>query len=207
MQKVAMIDMDETIVDWASVMIPALKDLESSEESGKYDYSDTWKVEKTYPFINKRLKYIMSKQGFWTSLKPIESGLELYRKILKTEKFVVYLLSKCRKECSLAWKEKIDWIHKYLGYDANIYLVTDKKYIYGDLLIDDVIENAEDFLSRNPKARVIMPSRTYNNCYLNERVYRWNDSPIKKTISNAGVVTNVYDFRGPLQVIKQVLNG
>lgn len=206
LKKIALIDMDYVLCDYQATMEPYLKSLESPEEVNKYDYSNMWVLEKEYPHIKRRLHPIMSKQGFWTGLKPIDAGLQLYKYI--SERFETYILSKALKNCSLAWKEKVDWLHKYIGNNIEIMLVTNKKLVVGDLLVDDMPENAEDFLKLNPKGRVIMPIRKHNESLLfgpcDDRIDLWDDSLHFVERPN-GLPTQLYNFKIPYATIEEVL--
>lgn len=205
-KKIALIDMDYVLCDYQATMEPYLKSLESPEEVDKYDYSNMWVLEKEYPHIKRRLHPIMSKQGFWTGLKPIDAGLQLYKYI--SERFETYILSKALKNCSLAWKEKVDWLHKYIGNNIEIMLVTNKKLVVGDLLVDDMPENAEDFLKLNPKGRVIMPIRKHNESLLfgpcDDRIDLWDDS-LYFTERLNGTPTQSYNFKIPYDTINTIL--
>jgi 5'(3')-deoxyribonucleotidase len=147
----------------------------------------------------------MSKQGFWTGLKPYEAGLELYRYI--AERFETYILTKALKECSLAWKEKVDWVHKYIGNDVGIMVVTEKKLVKGDLLFDDLPENCHNWLETNPNGRVIMPNRRYNTLRVNEesRINVWNDNQLEKYTDSSGSTDTRFDFSVPHKVINEIL--
>ena len=205
-KKIALVDLDGCLCRFDDSMIPALKNMESPAEVGTYDYSDVWKLQQGRPYMKARIKSIMSKQGFWTGLKPYEAGLELYRYI--AERFETYILTKALKECSLAWKEKVDWVHKYIGNDVGIMVVTEKKLVKGDLLFDDLPENCHNWLETNPNGRVIMPKRRYNFNRINgeNRIHLWDDSPTKQYISDFGeVIKEDYDFSVPHKVIEEVL--
>lgn len=196
-------------------MIPMLKSLESEEEAGKYNYEgNLWDIEK-HKGIRNRINLIMSKQGFWTNLKPLEAGLTLYKYI--SERFDTYILTKARKECSLGWKEKVDWIHKYIGNNVNILVVTEKKIVMGDLLFDDYYKNATNWLVNNPNGRVLIPKRKSNRKEeaenKDERIVFWDDS-LKgmNTYYQSEPLTqqqkdnmSVYDFTVPHNLIDSIL--
>lgn len=216
-KKIALVDLDFVLCDWSEGIIPELKKLESPEEATmNYDYSDTWKLGDKYPYIENRIRLVMSKRGIWKNLKPIWAGMRLYRDIEK--RFDTYILSKASKHCDLVWGEKAEWVHRHLGYETNMMLVTDKKHICGDLLFDDMPENAEYFLELNPKGRVIMPIRKHNEFLLfgecDDRIALWDDSPTEEYISG-DIKLDVghdeigkklsYDFTVPHKVIEEVL--
>lgn len=217
-KKVALVDLDYTISDWHGSMIPELLKLESSDEVGKYDYSNTWKLEAQYPHISNRIKAIMSKRGFWKNLKPIEAGMQLYRYI--NERFKTYIVTKANKYCDLVWGEKAEWVHKNLGYDVNLMVVTDKEQIKGDLLFDDDTRNVVSFLKTNPQGKVIIPIRPHNASFtirsdINPKRYcMWDDSPtnhyisgeIKLDVGNDKIGKKFcYDFTLPHRIINEVL--
>ncbi len=207
-KKIALIDLDHTVVDWDAGMIPLLKELESPEEKGLYDYSDMWALEKKHPHIANRFHSIHSKQGFWLNLKPIQAGLDLYHEASKN--FKVYILTKALKWCSLAWKEKVDWIHKWIGKDVEIMVVTDKQLVRGDFLYDDLPKNAIDWLNNNPDGRVLMPTRAHNKQFQattnDNRVTFWDDTKTVSKMDAFGDNEIVTDFHIPHQFLKSILN-
>ncbi len=212
MEKIALVDMDGVLCRWDDTMIPALKSMESPLEKGLYDYSDVWPLQEKYPHIENRANMIMSKQGFWTSLKPYESGLRLYKEL--TKNFTVYILTKALKNCSLAWKEKVDWLHKYIGDNIHIMVVTDKRLVMGDLLVDDLPKNAEQWLPNNRNGQVIMPLRSYNkhlaisSDWYAKKVSLWDDrpQPIPLPEGSFGDQTYKINFTVPKMVIENILD-
>ena len=205
-KKIALVDMDGCIARWDDSMIPALQSMESPQEAGLYDYSDIWPLQDNHPHIRQRAKFVMSKQGFWTGLKPYEAGIQLYWHLSRN--FTTYIVTKALRYCSLAWKEKVDWLHKYIGNDIHIMVVTDKKLVMGDILFDDLPENGHEWLVNNPNGRVIMPKRRYNFNRINgeNRIHLWDDSPIKKKMQHVSDFSEtIYDFSVPHKVIEEVL--
>lgn len=205
-KKVALVDMDGCLCRWDDSMIPALQSMESPQEAGLYDYSDIWPLQDNHPHMRQRAKFVMSKQGFWTGLKPYEAGIQLYWHLSRN--FTTYIVTKALRYCSLAWKEKVDWLHKYIGNNIHIMVVTDKKLVMGDILFDDLPENGHEWLVNNPNGRVIMPKRRYNFNRINgeNRIHLWDDSPTKQYISDFGeVIKEDYDFSIPHKVIEEVL--
>lgn len=197
--------MDGVLSRWDESMVPALQSMECPAEKGMYDYNDIWPLQKNYPYIEARCNMVMSKQGFWTGLRPYEAGLQLYKYI--AERFDTYILTKALKECSLAWKEKVDWLHKYIGNNIHIMVVTDKKLVKGDLMVDDLPKNAEEWLKTNPNGRVIMPIRPYNKDFLAQNVSLWSDGTVKRDISDFGdIIHEEYDFSVPHKIIYETLN-
>lgn len=208
--KVALIDMDGVLCRWDDSMVPYLKSLESPLEQGLYDYSNVCPLQQKYKHIEARADLVMSRQGFWTGLKPYESGLEIYSRIAK--KFETYILTKALKKCSLAWKEKVDWLHRYIGNDIHIMVVTDKKLVKGDLMVDDLPKNADEWLETNPNGRVLMPLREYNKNYKRKNVDLWDDSCIGQDWEAINdyedrecILRDVYDYAIPNKVIDEVL--
>lgn len=206
MKKIALVDLDGCLVRYDDTMIPLLKKMESPQEKGLYDYSDCWLLQDKFPHIEERMSLIMSKQGFWTGLAPYESGLRLYDELIKH--FKVYILTKAVRKCSLSWKEKVDWLHKWIGLKLDeIMVVTNKEQVMGDLLYDDLPENGHKWLKNNPKGRVLMPIRRYNIERIKDepRIVAWDDSPKNLPINSYGDCIRKIDFGVPKMVIEQVL--
>ena len=201
-KKIALVDLDYTLVQFSEGMIPELKKLEAPNENN--DYSNLISHEKEY--IVNRMRSVFSKQGFWINLPPNEACMMLYKYI--AERFETYILTKALNYCSLAWKEKVDWIHKHLGQNINIMVVTDKKLVRGDLLFDDDPRNADSWLKYNPNGRVLMPIRSHNkDATVDTNVIKWDDSLklVQRPLDRGP--TQLYDFSIPHKLIEQILSG
>ena len=205
---VAYVDLDHTLVNWDDTVIEYLKSIESPSEKGKYDYSgDIWEIEKI-PGIRNRLNLIMSKKNFWNELDPIESGMQLYMRLVDAG-FEVCILTKATIKCSLVWEEKIEWIRHNLGdVEVNIVSGTKGRHL-GDLLVDDFVKNAEEWILNNPNGHVIVPIRKSNKNYkpTHPNIHMWDDSPVKEYVSDFGEIMKTdYNFSLPNRIIKQIVS-
>lgn len=175
-KKIALVDMDGCIADWNTPAVEQLKELESPDEKGLYDYDNVHLMQDKYPHFARRADLIMERKGFWLNLQPITAGIALYWKLAK--KFDTYILTKAPAKSSLAWGEKIEWLHKHIDPNIKKIIVTsyDKGMVYGDIFFEDYGKNIRSWTTKHPHGYVIMPSRTWNQDVKDiPNVYRWTD--------------------------------
>lgn len=188
--------MDGCIADWNTPAVKMLKELESPSEAGLYDYDNVHLMQDKYPHFEARVNLIMERKGFWLNLNPIPAGIQLYWKL--TQHFDTYILTKAPPMSSLAWGEKIDWLHKHI--DPNIKKVItvshDKGMVYGDIFFEDYGKNVRSWTAKHPHGHIILPDRTWNQEVNHPNVHRWKD--------NLAYETNNYSI--PDMVIEKVLN-
>lgn len=81
-------------------------------------------------------------------MEPVEGAIEAVKELAK--KYDVYVLSTSPFQNPTAWKDKIEWIHKYFGKDQSsilykrLILTHHKDLNKGDILIDDRTKNGAD---------------------------------------------------------------
>lgn len=116
MEKIVLIDMDHTMVDF------------------DYGYEKGLKEYPGQPFPQ-------SKQGFWYDLPPLGNAIESVKK-LRYDGYKIYILTRPSVINSISYSEKRMWIEKYFDYDMckNLILCYDKTMVKGDYLIDDKIQ-------------------------------------------------------------------
>lgn len=172
--------MDGCIADWNTPAIEQLKELESPDEKGVYDYNNVHLMQDKHPHFSRRVDLIMERKGFWLNLKPIYTGIELYWVLSKL--FDTYILTKAPAKSSLAWGEKIEWLHKHISPDIKKIIVTsyDKGMVYGDIFLEDYGKNIHSWTKKHPHGHVIMPNRTWNQDVQDiPNVHRWGDADIE----------------------------
>ena len=108
------IDMDDVICDYSSAF-------ESDLEA------------------NPGIQFPQSQYGFFQKLKPIEGAIISVEALIKSEKYVPYVLTAPSTRNPFSYTEKRIWIEKYFGYDftKRLIICSDKGLLKGDILIDD----------------------------------------------------------------------
>ena len=117
-KKILYIDMDNVLVDFKSAL-----DIQSQEILEKY--SDR---EDEIP-------------NLFAQMQPIKNAVESFNKLSKI--YDTYILSTAPWNNPTAWRDKLEWVKKYLGDAAYKRLIIShhKNLNKGDFLIDDRIKN------------------------------------------------------------------
>jgi len=120
-KKILYIDMDNVLVDFPS----GIKKLRNE----------------TIEIYNDKLDEV---PGIFSLMEPMDNAIESYEKLSK--KFDTYILSTSPWNNPSAWKDKVDWVRKYLGVVAHKRLILShhKNLNMGDYLIDDRKNNGAD---------------------------------------------------------------
>ena len=119
--KILYVDMDNVLVNFQSGI-----DKLSKDDFNKY-------MGKHYQVPN-----------IFSMMDPLEGAIEAYEKL--SLKYDTYILSTAPWYNSTAWKDKIEWVQKYLVKSAykRLILSHHKNLNAGDYLIDDRLRNGAD---------------------------------------------------------------
>ncbi len=121
--KILYVDMDNVLVNFQSGIDKLSKD-DFNKYKGEYDQVP----------------------NIFSMMDPLEGAIEAYEKL--SLKYDTYILSTAPWYNSTAWKDKIEWVQKYLPKSAfkRLILSHNKNLNAGDYLIDDRLRNgAEKF--------------------------------------------------------------
>jgi len=117
-KKILYVDMDNVIVDFPSALEKVRTDL-------KVRYKDD----------------VDEIPGIFSLMKPMPNAVEALKEL--AELFDLYILSTAPWKNSSAWSDKLDWVHRYLGYGEEdfvhkrLILSHHKNLNIGDYLVDD----------------------------------------------------------------------
>lgn len=158
-KKVALIDLDNTVVDHEGQLN---KDLYHALGDDLYKVS---------PEVREKVGYLIKNTpGWWANLLPLPFGMSIVD-TLREVGFELVICSKGPRRAVGAWTEKVQWVQRYLP-DANIVLTQDKSLVYGRLLVDDWPEYIEPWLEVRPRGIVLMPATKANKSFKHPRVHR-----------------------------------
>lgn len=97
---------------------------------------------------NEGEKYPQKKESFWTGLEPMPGALEAIQQ-LRAAGHEVFIATAPSKKNPCCYSGKRIWIGEHIGMwlVKNLFIITDKSLIIGDVLIDDndSTHNQKDF--------------------------------------------------------------
>lgn len=155
--KIALFDMDETLVDFQGPLRKRLLETQGPEEdfpSNLWDMPDHWYA---------RAQAIKREPGFWRNLPTLPWGWDVLD-IAREIGFDIHILTKGPTTGSQAWAEKVDWVREYLP-GAKLHITDDKRIAYGRVFVDDYWPFMELWLANRPRGLGIVnyPSQQYPN--------------------------------------------
>lgn len=151
--KVALIDLDNTIADYDGSMGLQMISINSpSETYQRYDVEP--------PYIEARRKLIQRQPGFWERLNILPMGIQIVDELRQLQ-FTLHVLTKGPASCPAAWSEKVKWCRAVIP-DALVTVTEDKSLTYGRVLVDDYPPYFEKWLLARPRGLVICVAHHYN---------------------------------------------
>jgi len=141
--KIALFDMDETLVDFQGPLRERLMAMKSPQEDfpqDLWDMPDYW---------YQRAQAIKREPGFWRNLPRKQWGWDVLD-IARDIGFDIHILTKGPTVGSIAWSEKVDWIRENLP-DAKLHITDDKRIAYGRVFVDDYFPFMKMWLENRPR--------------------------------------------------------
>jgi hypothetical protein len=153
--KIALIDLDDTVADYSGALRTQMRALESPGEKHIDDRPDP-----EPPYWEARRKLIQGQPGFWRNLLPIARGFDIVDE-LRASGFDLHVLTKGPRRTVSAWSEKVEWVNLHLP-DASPHITSDKSLVYGRILVDDWPPYFTDWLKVRPRGLVICVAQPWN---------------------------------------------
>ena len=168
------IDMDGVIVN---ILQPWLEkyNTETGENIQVEDIKewDLFKTVKQPKILNK----ILLSKHFFSTPKPYLDVLDVFPKLLKDERFEVFVLTRVPRGSERGMFEKRMWLKNHFNFPQENFIAAHKKFmICADLLLDDQIENLRDFKKEDPKRLSVCFDHPYNQgAICDARVKSWKE--------------------------------
>jgi 5'(3')-deoxyribonucleotidase len=164
-EKIALLDLDGTVADYAGQLKRDLDKLKSPEEpSFELDFNDD-----VPQYIKERMKLIKNSDNWWYNLPPLSPGFRLMH-LAQEIGFDVHVLTKGPYTTSAAWTQKYEWCRNFLPSDVKITITEDKGLVYGNILIDDYPAYVQRWLTWRPRGLAVMPVANYNKDFSHPNV-------------------------------------
>lgn len=165
-EPVALIDLDNTLADYAAAMDRDMKKIMSPDEA-----IVGWHGDDVPAYITERKKLIQDQPGWWQNLAVLGLGMTLVAELGELGYRCMVLTKGPAKRNPGAWTEKVLWCREHVPM-IPVTVTADKSLVYGTLLVDDFPEYIEAWLTNRPRGVVLMPAQPWNVDYRHERVLR-----------------------------------
>lgn len=159
---IVLLDMDDVITDLLSSII--IECNKKFKQDLSVDDCTEWDLEKVYNVDKKNILKIFNAKNFFTKLEPKTHSINIIKKLIKSNKYDVYIITATCDTDGSELAQKIKWLNKYLPEfnTKRIIACSDKYIIRGDVIIDDRIQNLE--LCEPYMHCILMDSPTNKDC-------------------------------------------
>lgn len=156
-EPVALIDMDNTIVDYSGPMTEGLNAIRSPQELAIRNHNP---FNLTLPHMKARVRLIRNQPGWWANLPRLEIGFMILKE-LQAAKFSIHVLTKGPHKHLDAWSEKARWCYQHIP-GIPVTITQEKSLVYGRILVDDWPGYYLPWLQVRPRGLVIVPAHPWN---------------------------------------------
>ena len=152
--KIALVDLDSTLVDYEGGLRSAMEPLYGPDEPRFEMHEDA------PPYIEARRNLIKKQPGFWRNLNRISLGFDVLDD-LRDRDFELHILTKGPTKTTSAWSEKLEWVQNHVP-DAQMTITQEKSLVYGRVLVDDYPPYFLKWLEVRPRGLVIGVAQPWN---------------------------------------------
>lgn len=163
-EKVALIDMDGTLVDYSGQMAADLAAMAAPGDPRWKPWDD-----ETPDWVKRRADLVKRQPGWWLNLPDLTLGHHVLR-WCQVIGFDIHVLTKGPYKTTPAWSEKVEWCRNRFGHDVKVTITEDKGLVYGRVLVDDYPDYMTRWLEWRPRGLGIMPLNEFNQGFRHERV-------------------------------------
>lgn len=129
---IVLYDLDRTLADYDHSLRRDLAKIASPDEPTFTDLDEG----KIPSWLAARIKLIRGQTDWWLNLPQFKLGWDILNLTGKMNcRHMV--LTKGPRSVSDSWRQKYEWCRKYLPDETEISVVTNKSFMYGDVLVDD----------------------------------------------------------------------
>lgn len=155
--KIALFDMDETLVNFQGPLREALLRMKGPNEDmpeNLWDMPEHWYA---------RAQAVKRVPGFWRNLPRLQWGWDVLE-ICRDIGYDIHILTKGPTTGPRAWSEKVEWVHENIP-DATLHITEDKRIAYGRVFVDDYWPFMELWLRHRPRGLGVVnyPSHVHPN--------------------------------------------
>lgn len=157
-------DMDDVLVEYIESVIEDY----NKDFGTNYTIKDCteWELKKIF---GDKILYYLNTEGRFRYLDIKKNADKVMKEIIDTNRYDVFIVTACKPS---AFEEKVEWLKEFMPFfdTRRIIPAIEKTAVWGDILIDDKIENLEQFEELIGKGIVFdMPHNQHSNQF--ERIY------------------------------------
>jgi len=172
-EKIALIDMDDTLAKYTETLKEALLQIASPAELLDSDYPMS-----RLEYVERRRDLIKSRGSFWRNLPVHEPGAEIVSTLIEFG-YQPQILTKGPNRATVAWQEKFLWCQDRMAdgtlpEKTPIHIVQDKGLVYGKILVDDFPTYGLRWLAWLPRGLLILPAHDWNKDFSHSNAYRYD---------------------------------
>lgn len=183
--RIALFDMDGTLSDYDHAML-------KHQRAISPDPANVEVIRDTAPSHELKLReYIWKQPGFWEEQKILSSGNQVFNLMLSLG-FIPKIVTKAPYLNDNAWVEKVRWARKYYHNVDILILSGSRRNVYGKVLVDDNLDNVDEWLDAWEDGKALIPTRTPTYNYKHPRAMHYY------SISNLAPLDKIRDFIGDL---------
>lgn len=177
LEKIALFDMDGTLVDYDKPLRRRLMEVMPPEYAG--NLPEDLHAHNLPQWMKDLKDMIQRQENWWRDLPPYIPGWQILEQAIEIG-FDIHILTKGPSSKPNAWKEKLEWCRMHLDDDIKITVTEDKSLVYGRVLVDDFPEYMENWLANRPRGLGIMPKYCFNENFKHENVISYDGTNIGK---------------------------
>lgn len=157
--KIALIDMDDVLTDYDQGMRESMKALDPTLSDDDSNYHG----DELSDCMFFRRKTIWNMPGWWGDLESRPAGIYIEHYLRTALGYSTYVLSKGPPGAPGGWSEKIVWCNNYVPSVTGVLITNgDKSVVYGNILVDDNINNVKKWLDMWPLSIALIPRYNWN---------------------------------------------
>ena len=172
---IVLLDMDDVITDCLGAVIEAYNTKYGT--SFKKNKCNIWNLSEYFGCEREDVLKLFRAKKFFEELTPLKGSISAIKKLIKSTKYDVYIITATSDEDGSELVQKIKWFKNYIPEfnTKRIISCCDKYVVRGDVLVDDKIDNLN---SCKPYMQcILMDSPTNKDCNDYIRIKSLNELP------------------------------
>jgi 5'-nucleotidase len=113
---------------------------------------------------------IFKSPGFFDNLLPVDGAIEALNSLEDKGHEIVFVTS-----CYTGHEDKLNWLNRHLDFVPTVVFCNNKYLVKGDILLDDSIDNLEQWANEWVHNHAVCFDAPYNQAWNGKTVKNWNE--------------------------------